>query len=84
MELEKIYTTQDYAAYTDEDHQVWETLCRRQVESLRGKACRQFYEGLERINLDMKRSEEVGQTHGEFECRERLGGLLRYYHRKAA
>ncbi len=28
--------------------------------------------------------EEVGQGHGEIECRERLGGLLRYYHRKAA
>ena len=27
---------------------------------------------------------EVGQTRGEIECRERLGGLLRYYHRKAA
>ena len=28
--------------------------------------------------------EEVGQDHGEIECRNRLGGLLRYYHRKAA
>jgi len=29
-------------------------------------------------------SEEVGQAAGEIACRERLGGLLRYYHRKAA
>ena len=28
--------------------------------------------------------EEVGQADGEIQCRERLGGLLRYYHRKAA
>jgi transposase InsO family protein len=28
--------------------------------------------------------EEVGRTTGEVQCRERLGGLLRYYHRKAA
>mgnify|MGYP000315391288 FL=1 len=28
--------------------------------------------------------EEVGQDHGEIEFRNRLGGLLRYYHRKAA
>jgi hypothetical protein len=28
--------------------------------------------------------EEVGCASGEIECRERLGGLLRYYHRKAA
>ncbi|HEX5446920.1 MAG TPA: integrase core domain-containing protein [Pirellulales bacterium] len=27
---------------------------------------------------------EVGQTAGTIECRERLGGILRYYHRKAA
>lgn len=28
--------------------------------------------------------EEVGRTAGEIQCRERLGGLLRYYCRKAA
>ena len=28
--------------------------------------------------------EEVGRTSGEIRCRERLGGLLRYYRRKAA
>ena len=28
--------------------------------------------------------EEVGQSDGEIECRERLGGVLRYYHRSAA
>jgi len=29
-------------------------------------------------------STEVGSGDGEIKCRERLGGLLRYYHRKAA
>jgi putative transposase len=28
--------------------------------------------------------EDVGQTDGDVECHERLGGLLRYYHRTAA
>jgi putative transposase len=28
--------------------------------------------------------EEVGQSTGEIECRERLGGLLNYYYRKVA
>ena len=28
--------------------------------------------------------DEVGRTFGDVECRERLGGLLRYYYRKAA
>ncbi len=27
---------------------------------------------------------ELEQTAGEVQCRERLGGLLRYYHRDAA
>jgi putative transposase len=27
---------------------------------------------------------EVGHTIGEVACRERLGGILRYYYRKAA
>ena len=29
-------------------------------------------------------AEEVGATEGPIACRERLGGLLRYYHRQAA
>src|SRR5208282_1353494 len=28
--------------------------------------------------------EEVGRTTGDIQCRERLGGILRYYHRQAA
>jgi transposase InsO family protein len=28
--------------------------------------------------------EEVGREDGQIECRERLGGLLKYYHRRAA
>ena len=31
-----------------------------------------------------KLHEEVGRTAGEVQCRERLGGILRHYHRKAA
>ena len=29
-------------------------------------------------------TDEVGRVDGPVECRERLGGLLRYYHRQAA
>ncbi len=35
-------------------------------------------------NKIIEPGEEVGQADGSIECRERLGGLLRYYHRKAA
>jgi transposase InsO family protein len=40
------------------------------------------HQGLKNQIIEPK--EEVGRDHGEIECRERLGGLLRYYHRKAA
>jgi hypothetical protein len=35
-------------------------------------------------NRLMQPGEEVGRTAGEVVCRERLGGMLPYYHRKAA
>jgi hypothetical protein len=35
-------------------------------------------------NLLIAPAEEVGRTTGEIACRERLGGLLRYYYREAA
>ena len=40
------------------------------------------HQGLENTIIDP--GEEVGSSTGEVQCRERLGGMLRYYHRKAA
>jgi transposase InsO family protein len=40
------------------------------------------HQGLD--NQLLEPGKEVGQTIGQLECRERLGGLLRYYCRKAA
>ena len=31
-----------------------------------------------------QKQEELGSERGEVQCRERLGGLLRYYYRDAA
>lgn len=55
MKLDNLFITQDPSAYGPEQHRVWETLCRRQETALRNKACKQFYEGLERIGLDFAR-----------------------------
>jgi hypothetical protein len=58
---------------------------------LRGNAVNEFvvhyhternHQGLENEIIDP--GEEVGGSTGDVECRERLGGMLRYYHRKAA
>lgn len=35
-------------------------------------------------NKIIQPGDEVGSSDGQIECRERLGGMLRYYHRKAA
>lgn len=40
------------------------------------------HQGLE--NKVIESTEEVGQLAGKIECRERLGGILRYYYRDAA
>jgi putative transposase len=40
------------------------------------------HQGLDNRLIDP--GQEVGLTAGEVQCRERLGGTLRYYHRKAA
>ena len=40
------------------------------------------HQGLD--NKIIEPGEEVGRDQGDLECRERLGGLLRYYHRWAA
>ncbi|QDU92389.1 hypothetical protein Pla8534_01360 [Lignipirellula cremea] len=40
------------------------------------------HQGLE--NKLIQPADEVGQHAGKIECQERLGGLLKYYQRKAA
>ena len=40
------------------------------------------HQGLENRIIDP--GEEVGRCEGKIQCRERLGGMLRYYHRDAA
>lgn len=40
------------------------------------------HQGLDNTLIDP--GDEVGTTVGTIDCRERLGGLLRYYNRRAA
>lgn len=37
--------------YTDEEHRVWATLYERQHEAIRGKACDEFFQGLEMLRM---------------------------------
>ena len=40
------------------------------------------HQGLDNELID--RDDSVGVTASSIECRERLGGMLKYYHRRAA
>ena len=55
MKLNNLFIQQNPDSYTPENHEVWQALCLRQEEALRGKACSQFYQGLEQIKLDFQR-----------------------------
>jgi phenylalanine-4-hydroxylase len=45
-------STQQYASYTDEDFEVWRILYERQVETLAGKVCDEFFPCLEAVGLE--------------------------------
>ncbi|GMU33299.1 MAG: phenylalanine 4-monooxygenase [Planctomycetia bacterium] len=55
MKLKNLFIQQDPDSYTPENHEVWQALCRRQEAALCGKACSQFYRGLDQIKLDFQR-----------------------------
>jgi hypothetical protein len=54
----------------------------RRVLAVKGKALdRSNHQSFD--NTILQPGPEVGQTTGDVECRERLGGLLNYYYRRA-
>ncbi len=58
------------------------SLCRAVTEYLQNYHSERNHQGLD--NELIEPGEEVGAVAGKIECRERLGGLLRYYYRDAA
>ncbi len=45
--------------YTEEDHQTWNKLCVRQMDLVKDRACRAFFEGWPKLNLDITRLPDV-------------------------
>ena len=64
MKLEIIYIGQDYGASTRDDRGMRVTCCRRQLDLLRDKACRQSFDEKERIALDLTRVPHLGHFNG--------------------
>lgn len=52
--------TQDWAAYTDEQHAVWATLYRRRMPALRSTASRVFLDGVDAIGLESASIPDLG------------------------
>ena len=51
---------QNWAAYTPQDHATWQTLFNRQIATLAGRACTEYFTGLETLGL-------VAETIPDFE-----------------
>ncbi len=56
-------TAQDWSAYTATDHQVWATLYRRRMETLRGTGSRLFLEGIDAIGLREDRVPDLDEVN---------------------
>jgi phenylalanine-4-hydroxylase len=50
------------SSYTAEDHQTWNKLCTRQIQLVKDVACRAFFEGFPKLDLDLTRLPERDQV----------------------
>jgi phenylalanine-4-hydroxylase len=60
---------QGWDSFTDEDHQVWDLLFRRQVELLGSRAVSPFFDGLDLLNLSRPGVPELGELNAILEPR---------------
>ena len=49
--VEQCVIEQDWGAYTPQDHKTWETLFNRQIDTLKGHVCSEYFAGLKKLNL---------------------------------
>jgi phenylalanine-4-hydroxylase len=49
--LEECIIEQNWGAYTSENHKTWETLFNRQMETLRGHVCSEYFKGIKSLGL---------------------------------
>lgn len=63
------FISQDYAAYTAEDHDVWQTLYRRRMTTLETTGSRVFLDGLDRIGLSSSRVPDLADVNARLAAR---------------
>jgi phenylalanine-4-hydroxylase len=58
---------QDYSAYSQEEHQIWEKLFEKHLSAIKGKACQEFIRGLEIMGDLVTRIPEIQKVSKLFE-----------------
>lgn len=51
-----------YIDWTDEENQIWSELITRQLECIKGKACNEFFEGLDKLQLPTDRIPQLQEV----------------------
>lgn len=54
---------QGWDQYTEENHEVWQTLYERQFEIMPGRACPEFFEGIKALEIDEKQIPDFNQVN---------------------
>ncbi|MBD9414890.1 phenylalanine 4-monooxygenase [Pseudomonas sp. PDM16] len=49
--------------YSDTEHQVWNTLITRQMKVLEGRACQEYFDGIEQLGLPTERIPQLGEVN---------------------
>lgn len=49
--------------YSDSEHQVWNTLITRQMKVLEGRACQEYFDGIEQLALPHERIPQLGEIN---------------------
>lgn len=57
------FTRQDWAAYTPENHEVWATLYRRRMDTLRDTGSRRFLDGIDAIGLNERQVPDLADVN---------------------
>jgi phenylalanine-4-hydroxylase len=47
--------------YSDEEHRIWATLYERQIAAIRGKACDEYFQGIELLGMPKDRIPQLGE-----------------------
>lgn len=59
---------QGFIHYTESEHAVWRTLIERQLEVIEGRACQEYLDGIERLQLPRERIPQLGDINRVLEA----------------